>query len=370
MFTRLSVRLSAKFLLLAVLLIIPAACSLTGDEDGGVDRPTLVPTSFVIATQTPLVVTATPAATTAVIPTTAPLATTAPVVVQPCGIPSGWIAYRVVAGDTVGNLAQRTGTTAAQLASGNCLVNANVISVGQTLYVPRAPVAVVTNTPVVTTCTLAPRLTIGGQGRVSPGTPNAVRSLPNKGSTSVVIGEIPGGGVFSVLAGPQCADGFYWWQVNYGGLIGWTAEGQGSTYWLEPVTTCTLAPRLTIGGQGRVLPGTPNALRSLPNKGSTSVVIGEIPGGGVFYRAGRAAVRRWVLLVAGELQRRDWLDTRGAGQHVLARTADHLHAAQLVCKRAGWRAYCPAIRIRCAASPEPAAAARLSARCPPEAYSA
>jgi LysM repeat protein len=269
-------RLRARLLLLAALLVIPAAaCSLTSNNSGG-QRPTLVPTSFLYNTPTVFVVTATPA------PTAVPQATaTSVVVVQPCTIPVGWIPYRVAAGDTLSGLARRTGTTSDQLARGNCLTNPNDIEVGQTLYIP--PTVVLTNTPVVTpACTLTPRLTVGAQGHVIPGSSNALRSLPGRGSTGVVIGEIPGGGMFSVLAGPQCADGYYWWQVNYNGVIGWTAEGQGSTYWIEPQVTCTLTPRLTVGAQGRVIPGSSNALRSLPGTGGTSVVIGQIPGGGLF----------------------------------------------------------------------------------------
>jgi hypothetical protein len=45
----------------------------------------------------------------------------------------------VVQGDTLGRLAERAGTTAQQLASANCLSNANVIAVGQPLRVPRQP---------------------------------------------------------------------------------------------------------------------------------------------------------------------------------------------------------------------------------------
>ncbi|MCE7946540.1 MAG: hypothetical protein DYG88_03825 [Chloroflexi bacterium CFX4] len=82
---------------------------------------------------------------------------------------------------------------------------------------------------------LPPRLRIGSVARVTPGAPNALRSQPTTNNQiSRVIGNIPGGQFFSVLNGPICADGYAWWQVNYQGLVGWTAEGEGATYWLEP----------------------------------------------------------------------------------------------------------------------------------------
>jgi uncharacterized protein YraI len=77
-----------------------------------------------------------------------------------------------------------------------------------------------------------PRLTVGGQGRITPGLPNKVRAAPSMAAAQV--GQIPGEGVFSVVGGPQCADGYRWWQVNYNGLVGWTASGTGSEYWVEP----------------------------------------------------------------------------------------------------------------------------------------
>jgi hypothetical protein len=80
--------------------------------------------------------------------------------------------------------------------------------------------------------TPTPRLTVGGQGRVTPGLPNNLRS--GAGVWNTRIGQIPGGGAFQVLAGPVCAGYYNWWQVNYQGLVGWTAEGVFSTYWLEP----------------------------------------------------------------------------------------------------------------------------------------
>lgn len=83
---------------------------------------------------------------------------------------------------------------------------------------------------------LPPRLRIGGTARVTPGLPNALRTQPTvNNQVSRVIGSIPGGQIFTVLNGPICADGYTWWQVNYQGMVGWTPEGEGATYWLEPV---------------------------------------------------------------------------------------------------------------------------------------
>jgi hypothetical protein len=71
------------------------------------------------------------------------------------------------------------------------------------------------------------------QGQVTPGDTNNVRPEP---TSSTVVGQIPGGEQFTVLDGPQCGlNGLTFWQVQYGDLIGWTAEGQGNDYWLEPL---------------------------------------------------------------------------------------------------------------------------------------
>ena len=135
----------------------------------------------------------------------------------------------------------------------------------------------------------------GGVGRVlpQPPIPNVVRTAPgttSSGANSVVIGEIPPGGVFSILEGPRCgSDGRWWWRVNYNGLVGWTAEGEGyNTYWTEPwyynTITCPgfLPSRLTPGGDGSVtsVPNLPNRLRS--NPAFDADVLGHIPVHGVF----------------------------------------------------------------------------------------
>lgn len=77
-----------------------------------------------------------------------------------------------------------------------------------------------------------PQLIIGETARVLPGDPNNVREIPSR--EGALTGTIPGGEVFQVLDGPVCADGFNWWQVEYGTLTGWTVDGTGAEYWLEP----------------------------------------------------------------------------------------------------------------------------------------
>jgi hypothetical protein len=57
-----------------------------------------------------------------------------------CPPPSGWVAYVIVAGDTLGDLAEATGTTVDALVRANCLADASRINVGQTIYLPVDPV--------------------------------------------------------------------------------------------------------------------------------------------------------------------------------------------------------------------------------------
>ncbi|MBL8153913.1 MAG: SH3 domain-containing protein [Anaerolineae bacterium] len=83
---------------------------------------------------------------------------------------------------------------------------------------------------------LPPRLAVGTQARVEAGgLPNVLRDQP--GSSGKLLGQIPSGDVFVVLDGPRCSllDKIVWWQVNYNGAIGWTAEGDDGDYWLEPL---------------------------------------------------------------------------------------------------------------------------------------
>ncbi len=77
-----------------------------------------------------------------------------------------------------------------------------------------------------------PRLETGAKGRVTPGDANNLRDNPNGGR----IGKLEAETEFDVLEGPVCGrDGLSFWRVQADNLAGWTAEGQGSEYWLEPI---------------------------------------------------------------------------------------------------------------------------------------
>lgn len=90
--------------------------------------------------------------------------------------------------------------------------------------------AVRANQPPECATVLLPRLRVDSYARVIDTTANNVRSGPSLSAER--IGTIPTDGFFTILEGPVCADGFAFYKVDYEGLIGWTAEGQGDEYWI------------------------------------------------------------------------------------------------------------------------------------------
>lgn len=72
-----------------------------------------------------------------------------------------------------------------------------------------------------------------GQGRVTPGLGNIIRS--GAGLDYPQIGIARPGVVFDVLDGPVCADGYWWWRISYQGTRGWTVQGDGQEDWIEGV---------------------------------------------------------------------------------------------------------------------------------------
>ena len=83
---------------------------------------------------------------------------------------------------------------------------------------------------------LPTRLSVGAFAYVNPDPPlpNNLRSAAGKDNP--LNGEIQPGQAMKILDGPQCADGWVWWQVRTleTELTGWTAEGDQQDYWLIP----------------------------------------------------------------------------------------------------------------------------------------
>jgi uncharacterized protein YgiM (DUF1202 family) len=149
---------------------------------------------------------------------------------------TGIVLTRISRNETYGIVGRNSNTSWWQINVNGTIgwVNARYVTARNAQNVPITTGSTVT-TPIPAVCSFAPqpRLNVGRLGRVTPGLPNNIRALPT--STSVRLGQIPSGGVFTVVSGPQCAEGLYWWQVNYNGVVGWTPEGGSGQYWLEPM---------------------------------------------------------------------------------------------------------------------------------------
>lgn len=83
----------------------------------------------------------------------------------------------------------------------------------------------------------SPRLRIGISAQTSSGQSNNVRDAADTDAER--LGQIPPDSQFIVLSDATCADGYYWYQVDYQGLVGWTVEGAEGEYWLIPVLSNT-----------------------------------------------------------------------------------------------------------------------------------
>ena len=99
------------------------------------------------------------------------------------------------------------------------------------------PDQAIPNTPISSNCAVGyTHLAPGTYARLSPaGPPNRLRKGPS--TFMDVIGQILPGTILKVNEGPVCADGLVFWKVagvDDPTIIGWTAEGNGKAYWLEP----------------------------------------------------------------------------------------------------------------------------------------
>lgn len=80
------------------------------------------------------------------------------------------------------------------------------------------------------------RISVANEGEL---TRNRLRNAPSTGGRE--LGMIEAGSEITIVAGPQCGDGYAWYQVQFDGGTGWTAEGNSDEYWIEPLITSTLA---------------------------------------------------------------------------------------------------------------------------------
>jgi hypothetical protein len=87
-------------------------------------------------------------------------------------------------------------------------------------------------------------VSVGDIGRITPGVSNNMRS--DAGTSYSNVGQIPAGATFNVIGGPRCNDGYRWWQVNYNGVSGWTADGVVGDIWIEGTDRHVVIATVTI----------------------------------------------------------------------------------------------------------------------------
>lgn len=118
------------------------------------------------------------------------------------------------------------------------------------------PTIVGSNGDICTGSPVPSRLKVGDHATVSlGGSPNRVRSAPGKADGEVVALMQPGA-AFVIVGGPTCdpEDQIRWWQIQYGGLVGWTAEGEGTNYYLDPPADAVGG---SLGGDAFPFPANP-----------------------------------------------------------------------------------------------------------------
>lgn len=192
--------------LAAPIVLLACACTLDGS---GAPTPTVTllatfpPPAAPIATEPPpvtvVVTQVTEVAQIAVTQVVAVNAAPPAVITTTCAQPTGWLPYTVVAGDTLGVLAISTFTSVAELATANCVTNPDLIYVGQTLYIPRAPgtflptpIADGENLPTIDNILVEPAIVMTGVYTVTPGQVT-VRAGSTSGAASVTFYTAPTG---------------------------------------------------------------------------------------------------------------------------------------------------------------------------------
>lgn len=149
------------------------------------------------------------------------------------GTPDGWLSYDEDTGALGYHRVQPGGIVESVTLGFN--VGSRVVGTSFELGTGASGAFPTVSPPAPVTCPdfMPSRLSANTVGWVTPGPDNNLRAEPT--ASSAQLGTIPGSQSFLVLEGPVCAESMAWWRVNYKGTIGWTSEGLGSSYWLEPM---------------------------------------------------------------------------------------------------------------------------------------
>jgi hypothetical protein len=102
------------------------------------------------------------------------------------------------------------------------------------LYTPTpVPLVEETREPVCADLPITSRMIVYERGRVTDnGRKLNLRVRPD--TNAGVLRLLQPGAVFDVIGGPQCANGYAWFQIRYEGREGWIAEGDDTGYFAEP----------------------------------------------------------------------------------------------------------------------------------------
>lgn len=133
---------------------------------------------------------------------------------------------------------------AIMLITGGCAM----LNGGETPALPQTRMTVIPHTPAFTptpvpvveatrepVCKGAPvsRLIVQERGRVT-NNGERLNIRAGAGTRFRVIARMESGAIFEVIGGPECSDGYTWYQVRHEDMEGWIAEGDLFEYYAEP----------------------------------------------------------------------------------------------------------------------------------------
>jgi uncharacterized protein YraI len=119
--------------------------------------------------------------------------------------------------------------------------------------------------------TLSSNIRVGMIGVVNTETSASLQVRHNASSSSPVKFEIPAGQTFSVISGPQCVDGYVWWEVGSDGNSGWAIEVGSNGYEFFPNGTALPTPTDQTSDDSGGNPSPDSGNSSVPAQGTTYI---------------------------------------------------------------------------------------------------